>query len=702
MLRTRHLPVDANMSTGSPNAAATHVARDVCPHLAGPEWEALSSECQQSLERQRTYGVFKEELRQAFEPPQNKFRSKAEFLDLQQGKHDVHAYAQRVRYLVSIVVANPIDEATKVVMFMKSLRDGPMKTYLFREYPSTLEAAITLATQEGFSLRQAKLHANVPRPIPRPAMKPTGGPEPMVLSRATAAGSQQRLGSMNVRCLWCENNGQYARECAAPVHATKGRRDDTGLAFEEVEQPRSLLEVRLATGVVVRTEKHVVRARFSYEEQKLVDELIVLDLDDKIDMVLGMRWLARHDLPIDWEKRTIVRFRSSGATESDGPVGAAHAPRGACDPPAEAAQCAAASDLSARTLTTEGVVREKSEPNQKTQIRSGRAEAARHWGADALSDKSKKERFDYQGWHSLKLGPLYEVLREYKDVLPDDIPAELPQDKGVQHEIDLVPETKSGYASDADAKQLLNSLAAPFDKSRQNLAKHLRACVHRYRVHNGLLLYSAVDDNADRVVVPDDPELNLRITYECHDAPTSGHPGREKTYLLLTRDFYWSHQYKLVQKYVRACEVYQRVNPAPFSQAPLRLVPTPSECWQSISMDFVFGLPPDNKRWTGIVTLVDRSSKMVHLAAVPAKVRAKRTARLFADMVFRRRGMSIDIVSDRVPCIRARFLRTSIRLPSGITQLSMSTAPLQLRSTDRSRTQTTMAEATLMDLKMVH
>ncbi|GMF53133.1 unnamed protein product [Phytophthora fragariaefolia] len=63
-------------------------------------------------------------------------------------------------------------------------------------------------------------------------------------------------------------------------------------------------------------------------------------------------------------------------------------------------------------------------------------------GADALSAKSKKERFGKQGWDSLKSSPLNEVLREYKDVLPDDIPAELPQDKGVQHEIDLVPGTK--------------------------------------------------------------------------------------------------------------------------------------------------------------------------------------------------------------------------------------------------------------------
>ncbi|KAE9017459.1 hypothetical protein PR001_g14386, partial [Phytophthora rubi] len=232
-----------------------------------------------------TYEVFKEELRQAFEPPQNEFRSRAEFLDLQQGKHDVHAYAQRARYLVSNIVTNPIDEATKVVTFMKDLKDGPVKTYLFREYPSTLESAITLAMQEEFSLRQAKLHVNVPRSMPRPM-------------------------------------------------------------------------------------KRVVRVLFSYREKKFVDELIVLDLDEKFDMVLGMPWLARHDPVIDWTKHTIVHFGSSGATVSDDPVGAARAPRGARDPPGETARRAAVSGHPARTPTTERVVGRKCESNQKTQIRS--------------------------------------------------------------------------------------------------------------------------------------------------------------------------------------------------------------------------------------------------------------------------------------------------------------------------------------------
>ncbi|GMF44953.1 unnamed protein product [Phytophthora fragariaefolia] len=74
--------------------------------------------------------LFKEELRQGFEPPQNEYISRAELLGLQQGKHDVHAYAQRARSLVSNIVTDPIDEATKVVTFMKGLKDGPVKTYL--------------------------------------------------------------------------------------------------------------------------------------------------------------------------------------------------------------------------------------------------------------------------------------------------------------------------------------------------------------------------------------------------------------------------------------------------------------------------------------------------------------------------------------------------------------------------------------------
>ncbi|OWZ01207.1 hypothetical protein PHMEG_00027458, partial [Phytophthora megakarya] len=157
-----------------------------------------------------TYESFKKELK--LEPPKNAFRSRAEFLDLQQGTQDVHAYAPRARYLVSNVVTKSIDETTKVVTFMKGLKDGPVKTYLFRKYPNTLEAAITLAMQEEFSLRQAKLQVNVPLP-PEPAVEVVDeeeGPEPMDLSSATAAGQQWTR--TNVRCFRVSSRSNKQRD----------------------------------------------------------------------------------------------------------------------------------------------------------------------------------------------------------------------------------------------------------------------------------------------------------------------------------------------------------------------------------------------------------------------------------------------------------------------------------------------------------
>ncbi|DAZ98562.1 TPA: hypothetical protein N0F65_005746 [Lagenidium giganteum] len=47
--------------------------------------------------------------------------------------------------------------ATQVATFMKGLRDGPVNK--FREFPSTLEAAISLAQQNEFSCRQARAHS---------------------------------------------------------------------------------------------------------------------------------------------------------------------------------------------------------------------------------------------------------------------------------------------------------------------------------------------------------------------------------------------------------------------------------------------------------------------------------------------------------------------------------------------------------------
>ena len=74
------------------------------------------------------------------------------------------------------------------------------------------------------------------------------------------------------------------------------------------------------------------------------------------------------------------------------------------------------------------------EPNEELMTRPRSAE----------KKSAREERFASQSWEALRESgnPVYDIAREYADVFPDKIPAELPADRGVRHEIDLVPGSK--------------------------------------------------------------------------------------------------------------------------------------------------------------------------------------------------------------------------------------------------------------------
>jgi Retrotransposon gag protein len=94
-------------------------------------------------------------LRRTFLPPKSEQRFREEFLKVRQTK-SLHEYVQRVRYLTSCIVDNPIDEATKIGVFMAGLRQSRAKTELYRSFPETLEDAIEIAMHEDFSARAAQ------------------------------------------------------------------------------------------------------------------------------------------------------------------------------------------------------------------------------------------------------------------------------------------------------------------------------------------------------------------------------------------------------------------------------------------------------------------------------------------------------------------------------------------------------------------
>ena len=124
----------------------------------------------------------------------------------------------------------------------------------------------------------------------------------------------------------------------------------------------------------------------------------------------------------------------------------------------------------------------------------------------------------------------------------------------------------------------MHHLSHPSGKSLKQLSSVYQSSTDMYKVRNGLFQNLAVAGNTPRVVVPDHGDLRLRIIYEYHDAPVGEHRGREKTYLTVSRGFYWPRQYQFVRKYVRACEVCQRVKSGPSLRVPLQPLPVSAKC----------------------------------------------------------------------------------------------------------------------------
>ncbi|KAF1322519.1 reverse transcriptase, partial [Globisporangium splendens] len=1292
-----------------------------------------------------SYEDFKAELKTAFEPPQSEFRARAEFLKLRQGRFDLHSYAQRARFLVSSIVDEPIDVPTQVVTFVTGLNDGPIRNQLFREYPKTLDEAISRAMQEEFSIKQAKFQGFSSKP-PRQANVAHDGPEPMDISYISTPGNERPRN--DGKCFRCGKSGHFARNCKVSLpdrqttqglrsnnygrgregpptgpekrtvfvdtqdsgpnvhdaHAVSTRENsvsqtsnlivlkvhvdgiatplralvDTGASnnfvrnevivrhkvpMPDANEDKAMI-IRLANGSTVKMPKRVVRLAIKCEDFRGEDEFILLDLDDKFDLILGMPWLKRYQPSIDWMKMKISVNKSHDADLScvttdevvwvytsveeipddprdiavcDGPPcpravpilkkttggGAVRRQKKtvsfAIDPMDEAMCVEETNGKRAEEPSRDKMTKKKKQlssivasatcaPDQGTsqddegsvQARvtsseyvnvlvyneDGDSNVMRHievenppssveelislpWmskktlkrslakgeisqvcmivdvddaedintvsatEAEVFDEKTRKERFEEQSWDALEMNPVYELVKEYEDIFPDKVPDELPFDRGVRHEIDILPGTKycitrqwplpreqvvaideffaqrakaghvresksphcsptfcvkkatggwrivhafnklndatipaqtpvprkdmildgmvgstvfsaidlkdgfyqirmreddvpltavstpsgmlwewlvmpqglknapatfnrmvtnllrplrgfapsyfddifvhsmaangksdvdvhldhlrqvfqvmrenklyanlkkcmffapeipvlgcfvgksgvrvdpekvkaiddwpvpqnvkqlrqwlglanylhkyarnyaalvqpltqllkkdiewewssdhqaafaevkrslreapvlaianhdkpfhvvcdasdyaigcalmqhddeghervvshqsrqlrpaernypvhdkellamkyslvkfrvyllgeerfaiytdhaslrtavktphlsqrmarwfsffaeynfvvhykpgetniladalsrrpnydpktksedtdgacrlcediqaiavqattavredivEGYKSDETCQDLLKYFKDPSDKALQGLPSRTRSRVHRFRVHNGLLYYAVEDGDTARVVVPNDEGLRHRLLYEYHDSPSGGHLGREKTFLSLSRDYYWPHMYKWVRKYVRTCEICQRVKPSGSTQAPLRSLPVPSDSWKSVSMDFIFGLPRDKHGRNGILVFVDRFSKMVHLAPVSDKISAGKTAKVFVDVVFRLHGLPVEIVSDRDTRFTSEFWRALFGLLD--TKLAMST-----------------------------
>lgn len=146
--------------------------------------------------------------------------------------------------------------------------------------------------------------------------------------------------------------------------------------------------------------------------------------------------------------------------------------------------------------------------------------------------------------------------------------------------------------------------------------------------------------------VPNSDSLRTQLIQTTHDSVLHGHPGREVTYALVARLFYWPGMARDIRTFVENCDSCGR-NKAwrARRQGFLKPLPIPDRMWSEISMDFITDLPI-SKGCRNMIVITDRLSKGV-IADGLENIEAETLAKWFIRRYLPHHFLPAAIVSDR-------------------------------------------------------
>jgi hypothetical protein len=103
----------------------------------------------------------------------------------------------------------------------------------------------------------------------------------------------------------------------------------------------------------------------------------------------------------------------------------------------------------------------------------------------------------------------------------------------------------------------------------------------------------------------------------------------------------------IVTKYVKGCVMRSTCKPTNIKLGLYSSLPVPSHPWESISMDFVGGLPMSKGGHDYFYIVVDRFSNMCILMPCKKKIIDEQIANIFFQYVWVHFGLPISIITDR-------------------------------------------------------
>nr|GEV49502.1 RNA-directed DNA polymerase [Tanacetum cinerariifolium] len=142
------------------------------------------------------------------------------------------------------------------------------------------------------------------------------------------------------------------------------------------------------------------------------------------------------------------------------------------------------------------------------------------------------------------------------------------------------------------------------------------------------------------------------------DGGLAGHFGRDKTLALLCEQFYWPKIQRNVNRLLERCHTCH-ISKTHSSNAGLYTpLSVPIASWEDVSYDFILVLPRTQRAKDSVMVIVDRFSKMDHFVPCSKTFDASQVARLYLEEILKLHGVPKTLTFDQDVKFMSCFWRT--------------------------------------------
>ncbi|KAF8750792.1 hypothetical protein RHS01_08847 [Rhizoctonia solani] len=231
---------------------------------------------------------------------------------------------------------------------------------------------------------------------------------------------------------------------------------------------------------------------------------------------------------------------------------------------------------------------------------------------------------------------------EPQTMLPDPVFANIAlvtPKKELQRQIEL------SLDQDESLEEILQFL-----QNKSKAPPSIKCAFKDYEMEAGLLSYQG------QIVVPNVGTLRTDLLWIFHNSPLAGHPGRQRTLELVSRNYYWPGIQADTYWHIDSCKTCQRIWKPKYASIPPQPLELPSRPWQHVLYNMIVDLPKDGNS-DSILVIVDSFTKYVILVECSKKIKALELADLFLQHMWKRYGMPKKTVSDQGRVFNNKFLK---------------------------------------------